>query len=158
MTAPATTDEWADEFGQLRASGPTALSAWIGIPIVIASLLGMLWAAPLPAILREASPAINAATLLMMAAFVYYCILSIPLAIGGLLFLVAAAVPSAWLEQAGFRVWPVASAVFAPAFAWQLVETWRASGRLQLVNNLQYVMLGPVWLLRALYRRVGVDY
>ena len=158
MSFPSTADEWADRFGHLRRSGPGALSAWVGIPLVVSALLGMLWVAPVPAILAEASPVINPATLTIMATFVYYCILSIRLAIGGLLFLIAAALPSAWLEQAGMPVWLLASAVFTVAFAWQLVETLRATGQLLVLSNLQYVMLGPVWLLRALYRRLGIPY
>lgn len=157
-TAPGTADEWADRFGQLRRSGPGALCAWLGIPLTVSSLLGMLWVAPLPRILAEASPVINPATLLIMAAFVYYCIMSIRLAVGGLIFLIAAATPSAWLEQAGMPVWLLASAVFSLAFAWQLVETLRATGRVLILSNLQYIMLGPIWLLRAVYRRAGIEY
>jgi uncharacterized membrane protein YGL010W len=155
---PATVDEWADQFGRLRASAPSALSAWLGIPIVITALIGLLWAIPVPDILTDASPVINAATLFIMASFVYYCILSIPLAIGGLLFLISAAIPSAWLDQTEQPLWPVAAGVFVIAFAWQLTETRRATGRLLVLRNLQYVMLGPIWLLRGLYRRAGLRY
>ena len=158
MSAPATADEWADQFGRLRATGPSAPSAWLGIPLVITGLIGLLWILPVPAVLSAASPVINMATLFMMASFVYYCILSIPLAIGGLILLMAAAIPSAWLEHAGTPLAPAAGSVFIIAFAWQLSECVRATGRLQVLRNLQYVMLGPIWLLRACYRRAGLGY
>jgi len=158
LNLPATADDWADQFGSLRASGPAALSAWLGIPLVVTSLLGLLWSAPFPAGLAAVSPVINAATLVVMTTFVYYCILSIPLAIGGLVFLMAATIPGAWLDQAGTPPWPLAASVFAVAFGWQLAETRRATGRLLILRNLQYVMLGPIWLLRALYRRTGLRY
>lgn len=158
MSLPATADEWADQFGRLRASGPSALNAWLGIPLVVTALIGLLWTIPVPDILTSASPAINAATLFVMASFVYYCILSIPLAIGALLLLIGAALLCAWLAQAGVPLAPAAASAFAVAFAWQLTETLRATGRLHVLRNLQYVMLGPIWLLRALYRRAGLKY
>ena len=158
MNSPITADEWADRFAELRASGPGAASGWLGIPLVIATLIGMLWSAPVPAVLAERSPLLNAATMFVIVSFVYYCILSLRLAIGGLALLLALAVPSILMQQAGLPLWPIASALFAPAFCWQLLESRRATGRLLIVRNLQYLMLGPLWLLRAGFRRLGVEY
>ena len=151
-------DEWADRYGALKARGPGNASAWLGIPLLMASLIGLLWSIPVPSVLSEASPAINYATLFIMATFVYYCILSIPLALGGLVLLAAATVPSVWLSEDDITLLPLAAAIFVVAFCWQLLDTWRATGRLQVTANLQYLMLGPIWLLRAAYRRLGLGY
>lgn len=156
MSSPTTLDEWADRYGALRARGPGSVSAWLGIPLAVVSLIGLLWAIPVPETLRAASPAINYATLFIMATFVYYCILSISLGLGGLVLLAAATVPSVWLTQAGLPVACLAFAVFVVAFVWQLLETRQATGRLLVLRNLQYLMLGPIWLLRAAYRSVGL--
>lgn len=158
MTTPTTADDWADQFGNLRVSGAAAPGAWLGIPLVVVCLLGMLWSVPVPEVLARGSSIVNGATLWVMATFVYYCILSIRIALTGLVFLMAATLPSAWLEQAGLPLWPLASGVFVPAFAWQLIETRRATGRLLILRNLQYLMLGPVWLIRAAYRQLDIAY
>jgi len=151
-------DEWADKYGELKAGGPGSVSAWLGIPVIVGSLIGMLWSAPVPSVLRDASPAINYATLFLMATFVYYCILSISLALGGFLFLLVATAPSVWLTEAGFPLASIATAVFSTALVWHLIETKRAKGRPFVIRNLQYLMLGPIWLLRALYRNIGLAY
>jgi len=156
--APLTADDWADRFGALRLTGPGSVSAWLGIPLVVAALVGMLWAAPIPTALRSGSPGVNAATLFLMASFVYYCVLSIRLALGALAVLAITAIPSAWLAGAGLPTWPIASAVFAPAFCWQLLETRRATGGFRVLANLQYLMLGPFWLTREVFRRLGIAY
>lgn len=158
MNLPTTADDWADRFGELRHRGALAPSAWLGIPLVVMSLIGMLWSLPVPPGLRAGIPVLNYGTLFVMATFVYYCILSLRLAFGGLLFLVAASVPSAWLSRAGLPLWTIASGVFVPAFCWQLIETWLANGRMLILRNLQYLMLGPIWLLRAVYRGAGIAY
>jgi uncharacterized membrane protein YGL010W len=158
MRADAATglDEWVDRYAALRFHGPGHASAWLGIPLAVASLVGLLWSAPVPSALAEASPALNWGTLFLMAAFVYYCILSITLALGALPLLILAALPSAWLAQSGLRLWPVAAALFATTFAWQLTETKLATGRIRAVRNAQYVMMGPIWLLRAAYSKLGI--
>ena len=158
MRGPITADEWADKYGELKASGPGAPSAWLGMPLVVASLIGMLWSLPVPDMLSAGSPAVNFGSLFVMASFVYYCILSLRLALVGLLFLLILAIPSSWIAQSGLPLWPIASAVFAPALAWQLIETRRATGHMLLLRNLQYLMLGPIWLFRAAFRRIGLAY
>jgi hypothetical protein len=96
--------------------------------------------------------------LLLMATFVYYCMLSIRIALAGLLFLAAALAPSLWLELRELRVWPIALGAFVPALAWQLLVTRRATGQLRMLRNVQYLMLGPLWLLRTVFRRAGLKY
>jgi uncharacterized membrane protein YGL010W len=151
-------DEWADRYGALKARGPGNVSAWLGIPLLVMSLIGMLWSVPVPAVLRDASPGINYATLFILATFVYYCILSVSLALGAMVFLLAATVPSVWISGAGVPLFPVAAAVFVVTFVWQLLDTWRAHRRMLVIPNLQYIMLGPLWLLRAAYRSLGLTY
>ncbi len=118
----------------------------------------MLWSLPVASPLTEASPAINYATLFLMATFVYYCILSIGLAFGAFLFLFLASLPSLWLAMNDVPLAPIAVPVFCAAFIWQLADSRRATGRLLVIRNLQYLMLGPIWLLRAAYRKLGLDY
>lgn len=142
----------------MRFHGPGHPSAWLGIPLAIAGLVGMLWSAPVPVAFAEASPAINWGMLFLMATFVYYCILSISLALGALPLMILIALPSAWLAQSNTPLWPIAVAVFAATLSWQLAESKLATGRIQVLQNLQYLMMGPVWLLRAAYAGVGLRY
>jgi uncharacterized membrane protein YGL010W len=155
MNAPDSLDDWADRYGRLRAPGQLTFSNCIGIPFLVISLLGLLWPIPLPA---ADAPALNGATLFIMATFVYYCMLSIRIALVGLALLILAVLPSAWVATRGLPVWPLALGAFLPAFAWQLTTTWRATGSARVISNLQYLMLGPVWLLRAAFRRAGITY
>jgi uncharacterized membrane protein YGL010W len=155
MSVPESLDDWADRYGQLQAAGQLTFSNWIGISVLVTSLLGLLWSSPLPA---ANSPVLNAATLFIMATFVYYCILSIRVAVAGLVLLLLAVLPSVWLAARGLPVWSPALGAFLPAFAWQLRTTRRATGNACVIRNLQYLMLGPVWLLRAAFRRAGIAY
>ena len=157
-SASQTLDEWADRYGERLWNNRLPAGAWLSIPMLVTSLLGLLWSIPLPAVLDQRLGVLNWATMFLMAAFVYYCILSIPIALAALALMLAAIVPSIWLRSEGLPVWPLATGVFVPAFAWQLTMTWRATGHIRVIGNLQYLMLGPVWLLRAVFRRAGISY
>ncbi len=158
MRPTTTLDEWTGRYSELRAGGPGSPGAWLGIPLTITGLIGVLWSLPVASPLADASPAINYATLFLMATFVYYCILSIGLALGAFLFLFLASLPSLWLGMNDVPLAPIAVPVFCAAFIWQLANTRKATGRLLVISNLQYLMLGPIWLLRAAYRKLGLDY
>jgi uncharacterized membrane protein YGL010W len=158
LSGATTIDEWADRYGKLRRGGPGNVSAWLGIPLIVGSLIGILWSAPVPPVLSDASPAINFATLFLMATFVYYCILSISLGFAGFLFLLVLTAPSIWLTQTGLPLAPISSSLFVVTLAWQLGDTKIATGRLCVVQNLQYLMIGPIWILRAAYRKLGLAY
>jgi uncharacterized membrane protein YGL010W len=158
VSAERALDQWADKYGELKAGGPGRISAWLGIPVIVGSLIGILWSAPVPAVLRDVSPAINVATLFLMATFVYYSILSISLGFGGFLFLLIVALPSVLLTNAGLPLAQIASPLFFVALLWQLIDTKRATGRMHVVRNLQYLMLGPIWMLRAAFRKLGLPY
>jgi len=158
VDAASLLDDWADKYGELKHGGPGRVSAWLGIPVLVASLLGILWSIPVPSVFRDASPEINYAMLFVMASFIYYCILSVSLGLGALLLLLLLAVPSVALPQFGVPLGPTATAVFVVAMLWQLLETRQATGKLMPGRNFQYLMLGPIWLLRACYRRLGLRY
>jgi uncharacterized membrane protein YGL010W len=158
LSTATTIDEWADRYGRLRRGSPADVSAWLGIPLVVGSLIGILWSAPVPAVLSDASPAINFATLFLMATFVYYCILSITLGFVGFLFLLLLTAPSIWLTRAGLPLAPISSSLFFVTLVWQLVDTKVATGRMCVIQNLQYLMIGPMWMLRAAFRKFGLAY
>jgi uncharacterized membrane protein YGL010W len=158
LSTATTIDDWADKYGKLRRGGPGTVRAWLGIPLIVGSLIGILWSAPVPAVLSNASPAINFATLFLMATFVYYCILSISLGFAGFLLLLVLTAPCIWLTQAGMPLAPISTALFFVTFVWQLVDTKIATGRLCVIQNLQYLMIGPMWILRAAYRKLGLAY
>jgi uncharacterized membrane protein YGL010W len=151
-------DEWADRYGELKAGGPGHVRAWLGIPLSVGSLIGILWSVPVPSVLREASPAINFATLFLMATFVYYCILSISIGFAGFLFLLVVTIPSVWLGHTGLPLAPIASSLFLVTIVWQSIETRQATGRPRVMRNLQYLMIGPMWILRAVFRKLGIAY
>lgn len=149
---------WLDAYGAQQALGAKHPSQWLGIPLAVASLVGLLWSIPTPAAFRDSWALLNWGTVFLMATVVYYFILSINLAFGSLPFLVAAAALSAWLDGRLTPLWLIAGLGFTIAIAWQCAVSWSTSRRVNLFGRLQFLMLGPLWLLAAFYRRAGLPY
>ena len=150
--------QWLAEYARVRAYESTRPSDWISIPLLVASLVALFWSLPVPAIFRESSPVLNWGTLFLMAAVVYYFIVSISLAFGSLPFVIGAAAASAWLDRLQTPLWMIAGSCFLVVAVWQLMSSWRVAGRLHIFGYFQYLMIGPLWLLAAAYRRLGIPY
>jgi len=126
-------------------------------PLFLLALLGLLWCLPMPAALASNLASINWATLFAMATVVYYFVMSITLALGSLPFVVAAMGGIAWLDRIDAPLLFIASATLLVATLGQFVGHRLESGG-SLFRDLLYCVIGPIWTLAALYRRLGIPY
>lgn len=118
----------------------------IAVPIIALDMVGLAWAV---------SPGL--ALLGVVAALAYYARLSRTLAAGmGLLSVAGLALLAA--SHARLDAWfvPVLAAVFVIAWAAQFVGHVLEGKRPSFVQDLQFLLIGPLWLLADAYRRVGL--
>ncbi len=129
---------------------------WAAVPMFIVGVVGVLWNLPVPAEFYDISPLLNWGSAFLMAAAVYYFIISLSLAIGLLPFLLGIAFIQMWLTQSDFSAQRVAAG-FAVA---GLIGLWLGHRNRRwlpaLVEDLQTIMIGPAWLLSVIYRRLGI--
>jgi hypothetical protein len=163
MIPPATdsaaqADAWLSVYGALRPREPTHWREWASILIAISGLVGLLWALPVPRNLAESGLLLNWATLFLMAAVVYYFVLSIVLALGSLPLIVLIALFALWLEGLPGPVWPAAGTLLTAGIVWDLIELRRLNLAIRPLRLLSHLMLGPPWLIAGLFRRSGLSY
>lgn len=150
-------DTWLEAYGRGPARLDAGVSIWICVPLSIFGLTGLLWSVPVPRIFSD-SAVLNWGTIFLMATVVYYFIVSITLAFGALPFIVLDVAVVSWLDSLDARLWPVSAALLLTAATAQLIAE-RLRGRpVTLLRDVQYLMLGPLWLLAAIYRRLGIPY
>jgi hypothetical protein len=149
---------WLSTYDNLSPQGPGHASQWLGTPLTFAALIGLLWSMPRLPALGEATDVLNWATFFLMATVVYYFILSIRLAFGSLPFVVALAALGAWLERLAMPLTFVCAGVLLASQTWQIVTASRLNGRFEPLRHLQHLIIAPLWLLAAVYRRLGIRY
>jgi len=153
-----TVGDWLGEYGASHQNGTNKLLHWLCVPPIVLSVLGLLWSLPVPGLLAAGSPWLNWATFTAAAALVYYLVLSPPLA-GGLLiaFAVLLLIVSG-LARLAWPLWLTSMIIFGAAWIGQFVGHAIEGKRPSFFKDVQFLLIGPLWLLAAAYRRLGVSY
>ena len=153
-----TADEWFDEYGESHRNRINKIIHWICVPAIVFSLVGLLWSLPHPRIFTGISPLLNWGTLFVAAAMTWYLVLSWPLALG--MFLVSAAV--VWgnhaLAQLDVALWQISLGIFVVAWIGQFIGHRIEGKKPSFFKDIQFLLIGPVWLLGFIYRKAGIHY
>ena len=152
------TDGWLERYGEIHENLTYPAVYWTAVPLVVTGTVGLLWSLPVPAQFYEISPLLNWGSAFLMAAAVYYFIISLPIAIGMLPFILGVAAIQLWLEQSLYSHPHVAGGLFAGGIIGLWLGHRNQRGLRPLLTDLQLMMIGPAWLLSALYRRLGIPF
>ena len=151
-------DNLLDEYGESHQDPTNKAIHWVCVPLIVLSLLGMLWSVPVPEAFVEISPAMNWATLFMMASLVYYFIMSIPLALG-MIVVVALFVAALYgLASLPVPLWATSLGIFVAAWIGQFIGHIIEGRKPSFFKDVQFLMIGPMWLLSFVYRKLGISY
>jgi uncharacterized membrane protein YGL010W len=151
--------EWLDDYGVSHRNPVNKRLHWVCVPVIVWCVMGLLWSLPFPSELRAASPAWNWATLAVLATLIYYAFLSLPLALGALPVLLAMLWSVAEVERgAPMPLWMVCGGLFVLAWIGQFIGHNIEGKRPSFFQDLQFLMIGPLWLLADVYRRLGMAY
>lgn len=149
-----TADEWFDQYGQSHQNPLNKLIHWICIPLIVMSLLGILISVPLPV----GPQWLNAAVLLMVLSMAFYILISVRLALGMLLVTSALYVGALSLQVLPMPLWASSVAVFVLAWVGQFIGHHIEGKKPSFFEDVQFLLIGPLWLLGFIYRRVGIRY
>lgn len=151
-------EQWLAEYGESHQNPSNKLLHWICVPIIIVSLVGMLWSLPQPAVFARLSPLLNWGTLLLVAGVVYYLFMSWPLALGMLIFTIMVIGAITALERLPGALWVACVALFAVAWIGQFIGHHYEGKRPSFFKDIQFLMIGPLWLLSFIYRKLRIPY
>ena len=148
------------EYGESHQNPINKLVHWVCVPLIMFSLLGLLWSIPVPvAVATLAGPWLNWATLVMVAALLYYLRLSGRLALGIVLVWVVLAAGLRVVDRlAVLPLWGVCLLIFALAWVGQFWGHKVEGKKPSFLKDLQFLLVGPLWLLHFVYRRLGWRY
>ena len=153
-----TVAEWLGEYGASHENPTNKLLHWLCVPPIVLSVMGFLWSLPVPAAFAAASPWLNWATLAAAAALIYYLLLSPALAAGVLIAFVVLLWITQRLAHLPWPLWLTSVVIFVVAWIGQFVGHAVEGKRPSFFKDLQFLLIGPLWLLAAAYRRFSVPY
>ena len=153
-----TMQTWLDEYQVSHQNKTNKTIHWICIPHIFFTVVGFLWSIKLPLELTAGFQA-NVALIALALVFVYYALLSIPLAIGMGLFSLFCAFLCYQIELAQFMsLWQLCLVIFVVAWIGQFYGHNVEGKKPSFLKDLQFLMIGPAWIMADIFKRFGIKY
>jgi uncharacterized membrane protein YGL010W len=144
------------EYGESHQNPTNKLVHWVCVPVIFWTIVALLWAIPLPAAM-VGIPFLNWATVALGLAMVYYLLLAPRLAVGVILYCLFCI----WLITLYAGPWPLwqfAIALFVLAWVGQFWGHKVEGKKPSFFKDVQFLLIGPAWLISFVYRRLGLKY
>jgi len=142
---------WLDEYGASHRNPTNKLLHWICVPVIVWCVIGFLGSLP--------NSGASIARFAVLAALIYYALLSLPLALGALPVLGGMLWSVERLAAAGSpTLLATCIALFIAAWIGQFIGHAIEGKRPSFFKDVQFLFIGPLWLLADVYRRLGVRY
>lgn len=149
---------WLDEYGESHVNKINKMLHWVCVPLIVLSLIGALWSLPVPQAFLDISPLMNWGFLFVLASIVYYFIMSVPLALGMVLIMAPAIALLHWASGLSTPLWVLSLVIFVVSWIGQFIGHMVEGKRPSFFKDVQFLMIGPIWLLGFVYRRLGIPY
>jgi uncharacterized membrane protein YGL010W len=154
-----TIDTLLNEYGDSHLNKLNKVIHWICVPVIVWTVVALLWAIPFPFDIGSGIVPLNWAVVALVLVQIYYFKLSRRLGMGLLGYNLAMLWLTAIIEQASpWPLWQIAVVVFILAWIGQFIGHIFEGKRPSFFKDLQFLLIGPAWLMSFLYRAVGLKY
>jgi len=159
LKSQKTADQWFDEYAVCHQNHVNKIFHWICIPLIMLSLLGLIWVIPVPVAISRQVPPFNWAWLILITSLIFYFRISIALSLGMLFVFSVMVGIIIFYEQANLTSLATASLIiFVAAWIGQFVGHKIEGRKPAFFDDLKFLLIGPLWLLGFIYRRFGLRY
>jgi len=151
-----TINQWLAEYGESHQNPINKTVHWICVPLIFFSVVGLLFSIKLSFFsLGEMQG--NVALVVLVLMLTYYFTLSKSLTVGLLLFTSLCVYLCHLIDSSGFvPLWQVSITVFVLAWIGQFWGHKVEGKKPSFLKDLQFLMIGPAWLMSFIYQRLGI--
>lgn len=155
-------DTWFDEYAVSHQNPINKLIHWICVPSIFFSIVAIVSAIPHES-LQNLVPdylnwAANWAGVLIVFVMVFYFRLSITMGIAMTAFSILCLIGAEALTFIPLPVWATALIIFATAWVGQFIGHHIEGKKPSFLKDLQFLLIGPAWLMGFVFRAVGLRY
>jgi uncharacterized membrane protein YGL010W len=155
-------DELLEEYGESHQHETNKTIHWICVPLIFFSIVGLLASIPsgiVQSFLGPGNPYANWAGVALILVIVYYVSLSIPLSIGMMLFGVLCLTAANLISRLNIApLWLICLVIFVVAWIGQFYGHKVEGKKPSFFKDLQFLLIGPAWLMHFVYKRLGIPY
>lgn len=153
-----------DKYSESHQNPTNKLIHWICVPLIVFSIVGLVTAIPFPhlAFLGKYNMFINWFSVVLAITVYYYSTLSpilsyLMLFVFGIFYVLI--VQLEYVEQAGGpALWQVSLWIFVLSWIGQIIGYKIEGKRPSLLDDLKFLLIGPIWLLSFVLKKLNVRY
>ena len=147
--------EWLDAYSESHKNAINKRIHWICVPLIMLSLLGILWPIQIPFIF--VSEYFNFCTMLIVVVSFYYFRLSAPMGTGMLLISLAMIFAIKFINQYEYNTNPYII-IFISSWIGQFTGHKIEGKKPSFFKDLQFLLIGPLWVLAQAYDYLNIKY
>ncbi|MFD2999873.1 DUF962 domain-containing protein [Pontibacter toksunensis] len=158
-----TMQQWFDEYGQSHQNHTNKLIHWVCVPLIFFSVIGLLASIPSGALKEpfppQVQPYVHFGTVLVVLGLLFYLRLSFTMFLGmalicGMMLWAVHTVEEAFETP----LWLISLVVFILAWIGQFYGHKVEGKKPSFLKDVQFLLIGPAWLLGFIYRKLGIPY
>jgi uncharacterized membrane protein YGL010W len=152
-----TVNQWLDEYGQSHQNETNKTIHWICVPAIFFSITGLLYCLKLPFWIQSFH--INIAMIVVVLITIYYLRLSVALGMGMFIFGMACLFLCHLIERyMAAPLWLVCIIIFVLAWIGQFFGHHVEGKKPSFLKDLQFLLIGPMWLMSFIYQRLHIKF
>ncbi|MBN7815427.1 Mpo1 family 2-hydroxy fatty acid dioxygenase [Algoriphagus pacificus] len=150
------------EYGMSHQNQTNKLIHWICVPSIFFSIVGLIYSIPseqISVFMPFLEGFANWATFILLIVLVYYVSLSPPLALGMFFFSALCLALANFLElEFPGKLWLISIGIFVVAWIFQFYGHKIEGKKPSFLKDLQFLLIGPAWLMHFIYKKIGIAY
>jgi uncharacterized membrane protein YGL010W len=157
-------DIYFDKYAESHQNHTNETIHWICVPLIVFSLLGLVWSIPFPHLefLGKYNGFVNWASFLIAVSVYYYYTLS-PVLSFLMLWVIALMAfgivqLETWAANGGPATWISCLVIFVIAWIGQFIGHKIEGKKPSFLDDVKFLLIGPIWLLHFICKRVGLKY
>ena len=156
-----------EEYGSSHKNKTNKFIHWICVPAIFFSIVALIWSIPLGPLenLKIYNfQIINWATISLVLVVFYYIKLSPLLTIGMVLFSTICLYMTNLLEnlinsgKIEFQLWLIALTIFVVSWIIQFIGHEIEGKKPSFLKDVQFLLIGPAWLMHFIYKKINLSY
>ncbi|MDV6237125.1 Mpo1-like protein [Leptospira ellisii] len=157
---------WFDEYAESHRNPINKNIHWICVPLIYFTVIGLFWSIPVPSFFGSV-PYLNFATIALVLALGFYIRLSPTLALGMLILsslmiyliiLLQSTVLPITIGSYSYGISDLSVTIFVLAWIGQFIGHKIEGKKPSFFKDLQFLMIGPIWLLGFVYQKLKISY
>jgi uncharacterized membrane protein YGL010W len=158
-----TADEWFEAYGDSHQNPTNKKIHWLCVPLIVFSTIGLFWSIPhtyFEGVLPGAwSPLLNWGTILVVVTLLFYLRMSFSLFLGMSVYSGLCVWGNYALLQWGIApLWMLSAGIFIVMWIGQFIGHEIEGKKPSFLEDLQFLLIGPAWLMHFIYKKVGLRY